>query len=186
MKKLLISSSFIALLATSPALAQGSNPEPSPLPRAPAEIVAPPLKPSLDTPDAKGQGQPKIGLKADSAPKTIVSSNAAQMRSTKLVGTNVYNGKNEKIGDVNDILFDETGKVTHVVLGVGGFLGIGEKWVALPFNDLKISRDKSNRFRIVSDLSKEQLKTMKAWEDPFKLRAVKPSQIRPKREIPSK
>src|SRR5712675_2048044 len=47
-------------------------------------------------------------------------------RSSKLIGLNVYNDKNEKLGDISEILVDKSGKVEGVVIGVGGFLGMGE------------------------------------------------------------
>jgi hypothetical protein len=52
---------------------------------------------------------------------------------------NVYGQNNEKIGDVKDVLVDKSGNAKAVVIGVGGFLGIGEKNVALPFNALQWS-----------------------------------------------
>ena len=48
------------------------------------------------------------------------------MASSKLIGLNVYNEQNEKLGDINEILLDKSGKVEGVVIGVGGFLGMGE------------------------------------------------------------
>jgi sporulation protein YlmC with PRC-barrel domain len=58
-------------------------------------------------------------------------------RASKLKGVNVYNNANEKIGDINEMLVDNTGKIDGVVIGVGGFLGMGEHNVAVPFNALK-------------------------------------------------
>jgi sporulation protein YlmC with PRC-barrel domain len=60
-----------------------------------------------------------------------------EWRASKLKGVNVYNNANEKIGDVNEILIDNNGKIDAVVIGVGGFLGMGEHDVAVPFNSLK-------------------------------------------------
>jgi sporulation protein YlmC with PRC-barrel domain len=60
-----------------------------------------------------------------------------QWRSSKLVGLNVYNNNNEKIGDINEIILDKTGKVDNVILGVGGFLGMGTHYVAVSFDKLK-------------------------------------------------
>lgn len=59
-----------------------------------------------------------------------------QWRSSKLVGLNVYNNNNEKIGDINEIILDKSGKVDDVILGVGGFLGMGTHYVAVPFDKL--------------------------------------------------
>lgn len=53
-------------------------------------------------------------------------SNAGHWRSSKLIGVNVYNEQNDKLGDINEIILDPTGKVTGYVVGVGGFLGMGE------------------------------------------------------------
>jgi len=58
-------------------------------------------------------------------------------RGSKLAGVGVYNGANEKIGDINDVILDRSGKVTNVILGVGGFLGMGEHYVAVAFDKLK-------------------------------------------------
>jgi PRC-barrel domain len=62
---------------------------------------------------------------------------AGHWRSSKLIGVNVYNDQNEKLGDINEILLDQSGKVAGVVLGVGGFLGMGEHFVMVSFDKLK-------------------------------------------------
>ena len=51
---------------------------------------------------------------------------SGQWRASKLVGVDVYNTANEKIGDISEILIDASGKVTSVIIGVGGFLGMGQ------------------------------------------------------------
>src|ERR1019366_10763280 len=58
-------------------------------------------------------------------------------RTSKLIGLNVYNSNNEKIGDINELINEASGKVDVVVIGVGGFLGIGESNVGLPWNQVK-------------------------------------------------
>jgi sporulation protein YlmC with PRC-barrel domain len=60
-----------------------------------------------------------------------------QWRASKLVGVDVYNEANEKIGDINEVILDKSGKVANVILGVGGFLGMGEHYVAVAFDKLK-------------------------------------------------
>ena len=62
---------------------------------------------------------------------------AGQWRATKLAGVNVYNNNNEKIGDVNELIIGRDGKIEAVVIGVGGFLGMGEHLAAVPFNKIK-------------------------------------------------
>jgi sporulation protein YlmC with PRC-barrel domain len=60
-----------------------------------------------------------------------------QWRASKVIGVNVYNDNNEKIGDIQEIIIDKSAKVDNVVLGVGGFLGMGEHYVAVPMEKLK-------------------------------------------------
>ena len=55
-----------------------------------------------------------------------VKAAGAHWRSSKLIGVNVYNDQNEKLGDINEIILDPSGKVMGYVIGVGGFLGMGE------------------------------------------------------------
>lgn len=62
-----------------------------------------------------------------------------QWLASKLIGTTVVSANNESIGDVNDVLMDRGGQSVAVVVGVGGFLGIGEKNVAVPFNSLEFT-----------------------------------------------
>jgi sporulation protein YlmC with PRC-barrel domain len=65
------------------------------------------------------------------------SSHKGEWRTSKLMGLDVYNDNNEKLGDINEVLVDKSGKITAVVIGVGGFLGIGENDVAVSFDKLK-------------------------------------------------
>jgi hypothetical protein len=58
-------------------------------------------------------------------------------RSSKLVGLNVYNDSNESLGSINDLLTDKNGDIKAVVIGVGGFLGVGEHLVAVAFDKVK-------------------------------------------------
>jgi sporulation protein YlmC with PRC-barrel domain len=58
-------------------------------------------------------------------------------RTSKVVGLNVYNDKNESIGSINDLLTDKNGSIKAAVLGVGGFLGVGAHLVAVPFDKIK-------------------------------------------------
>jgi sporulation protein YlmC with PRC-barrel domain len=60
-----------------------------------------------------------------------------EWRASKLMGVNVYNTQNEKIGDINEILLDPAGKVSGVVIGVGGFLGMGEHDVLVKMDKIK-------------------------------------------------
>lgn len=66
-----------------------------------------------------------------------------QVMASRLIGTTVVSTNNESIGDVNDVILDRQGQVAGVVIGVGGFLGIGEKNVAVPFKALEITASTS-------------------------------------------
>jgi sporulation protein YlmC with PRC-barrel domain len=58
-------------------------------------------------------------------------------RASKLMGLDIYNEANEKLGDVNELILDKDGKVSAVVIGVGGFLGMGEHDIAVTMDKLK-------------------------------------------------
>ena len=65
------------------------------------------------------------------------SSFQGNWRASKVVGVSVYNDNNESLGSINDLLTDNTGNIKAVVIGVGGFLGVGEHLVAIPFDKIK-------------------------------------------------
>lgn len=67
----------------------------------------------------------------------ITRQDAGIVRAPKLVGVAVYDKDNKSVGKISDILLDKQGKVEAVVIGIGGFLGIGTKDIALPYNDVK-------------------------------------------------
>jgi sporulation protein YlmC with PRC-barrel domain len=66
-----------------------------------------------------------------------VSDASGMWRASKLKGLNVYNDQNEKLGDINELLVDKSGKVDGVVIGVGGFLGMGEHDIKVDMSKLK-------------------------------------------------
>jgi sporulation protein YlmC with PRC-barrel domain len=65
------------------------------------------------------------------------SSFQGDWRASKVVGLSVYNENNESVGSINDLLTDKNGNIKAVVIGVGGFLGVGEHLVAIPFEKIK-------------------------------------------------
>jgi sporulation protein YlmC with PRC-barrel domain len=67
------------------------------------------------------------------------SSVQGDWRASKMVGLSVYNDSNEKIGSINDLLMDKSGNIKAAVIGVGGFLGMGEHLVAVSFEQVKFS-----------------------------------------------
>jgi len=75
----------------------------------------------------------------DSAKPAAASDSSFQgnWRTSKVVGLSVYNDNNESLGSINDLLTDKSGNIKAVVVGVGGFLGVGEHLVAVPFDKIK-------------------------------------------------
>lgn len=65
------------------------------------------------------------------------SSMKGNWRASKVVGLHVYNDNNESLGSINDLLMDKGGNIKAVVIGVGGFLGVGEHLVAIPFDKIR-------------------------------------------------
>ena len=98
-----------------------------------------------------------------SPPAGMFYSERGEWRASKLMGTKVTNAANETIGDINEILIDKSGKVAAVVIGVGGFLGMGERHAAVAFSALEVSRDKDNNALIKVNITKEQLKSAPEW-----------------------
>lgn len=84
-----------------------------------------------------GVASAQTANKADAANAGATMHRDGEWRASKLVGVNVYNAANEKIGDINDVILDKSGKASNVIIGVGGFLGMGEHNVAVPFEKLK-------------------------------------------------
>lgn len=85
-----------------------------------------------------------------------------QWSATGLKAKNIYDSADNKIGAINDLVIDRDGRVAAVVIGVGGFLGIGEKNVGVPFSDVKISIRDGNE-RLVLDRSKDDLTAAPAF-----------------------
>lgn len=64
-------------------------------------------------------------------------------RASKIIGSNVMNDANETVGKVDDLIVSpEDNKTAHVVLSVGGFLGMGDRLVAMPFDNLKMNNNR--------------------------------------------
>jgi sporulation protein YlmC with PRC-barrel domain len=72
---------------------------------------------------------------------------------------NVYDPNNNQIGEVMDVLLDKSGKVTSLIVGVGGFLGVDEKDVAVPFDAVKVTSKNNNKWYLVMNTTKDDLKS---------------------------
>ena len=71
----------------------------------------------------------------------------------------VYDPSNNKIGEIMDVLLDKSGKVTSLIIGVGGFLGAGEKDVAVPFEAVRVTNKNNKKFTLVMNTTKDDLKS---------------------------
>ena len=94
-----------------------------------------------------GSGSSSAGASASSSASSgqfLNHMQPDQWRASKLVGVNIYGQNNEKIGDVNEVLIDRKGNADAVVIGVGGFLGMGEKDVAIPFSAIQWKYDRND------------------------------------------
>ena len=91
------------------------------------------------TPSATTDTTTKSTTATSSMPDTTAASHQGEWRASKVVGVNVYNDNNESVGSINDLLMDKSGSIKAVVVGVGGFLGVGEHLVAVPFDKIKFS-----------------------------------------------
>ena len=117
--KLLIGGLLSSVVIVS-AFAQSSPPAPS----------APPAQtPPMATPAPASKPADTAAMRP--------ASQAGQWRASKLVGLNVYNEQNEKLGDISEILLDKSGKVEGVIIGVGGFLGMGQRDIKVELSKLK-------------------------------------------------
>jgi hypothetical protein len=79
---------------------------------------------------------PAKSTQSGAAAAPMYEMKAGQWRATKLAGVPVFNNS-EKIGDVNELILGKDGKIEAVVIGVGGFLGMGEHLAAVPFEKIK-------------------------------------------------
>jgi len=77
---------------------------------------------------------------------------------------NVYDPQDNKIGEIMDVLVDHDGKATALIIGVGGFLGAGEKDVAVPFNAVQFNNKNNNKWYLVMNATKDALKNAKGFK----------------------
>lgn len=132
---------LLASLPLSGALAQANAPE------------IPPRAPGQKAPDVAPA--PMEGLTGD-------------WRASKLIGTTMTNVLDERIGRVEDVVIDSDGKVVAVLVGVGGFLGLGETTVAIGLRHLVVSQVDADHLEVKTSLSRkaiEQAATLDPADD---------------------
>jgi len=109
---------------------------------APAVAQTQPATPAPTTPAPSDSGSMPGNGAASGGYLTEQGEN--QISASDFIGKSVYNAEDKSIGDINDLVMEENGGIVAAVIGVGGFLGIGEKDVALPMDRITMTRDADN------------------------------------------
>lgn len=118
-----------------------------------ATTTVAPAAPAVDT---TANTTPAASAKTDFIVSADKFQNAKVMTASDFIGKRVYAKTGEDIGEVNDLIVTDNGSIQAVILGVGGFLGIGEKDVAVTMQSIEMQTD-GNSTKLVVDASKEQL-----------------------------
>ena len=107
-----------------------------------AQETSPSASPPMSTSSASSAGA-----------QFLTQMDANEWRGSKLVGVDIYGSDNSKIGDINEVIVDRNGQAKAIVIGVGGFLGIGEKNVAIPWDKVQWNMGGSASGSMVSTIS---------------------------------
>jgi sporulation protein YlmC with PRC-barrel domain len=113
---------------------------------------------------------PAASSEMGSAANTITAQKPDEWLATRLRGTSVLGSDGVKIGSVDDILIDLSGSIKALVIGVGGFLGIGAKDVAIPFKQFQVVAGTEGKADVLTlSMTKDQLtdaEDFKPYEPP--------------------
>jgi hypothetical protein len=157
MKRLLASTAIALMLGLAPALAETQAPA-NQTPKDPAmQDRLQPSEPATEPSALPGQSSDAASPSGGVAAHILARQEPGEWLATELIGRSVVNTADETIGDVNDLITDASGKTIAAVIGVGGFLGIGEKDVAIRFEDLRFARDGDNDIKITVNIDKSAL-----------------------------
>ena len=116
------------------------------------------------TATASAQAPQQAPQPSGSAAQILASIPANSVTITHWYKQNVYDPSDNKIGEIMDVLVDRAGKATALIIGVGGFLGMGEKDVAVPFDAVQVTSKDNNKWYLVMNSSKEALKSAKGFK----------------------
>jgi hypothetical protein len=130
-------------------------------PADPGEATPPPQ--SSEAPQPIEPAAPK-SAEASGGAQFLTKQESGDVLASNLIGESVYNGQDEAIGGINDLVTDESGKVLAVLIGAGGFLGMGEKDVAIRFEDLRLVREEDNGIKVIADLNQDTLASAPDYE----------------------
>jgi len=95
---------------------------------------------------------------------TLIEVPSGELKTEEMTGTTVYGANDENIGEISDIVLTQDGKVDAVIIDVGGFLGMGEKPVAVGFDKLSFMTDKDGNKYLYTTFTKEQLDAQTAYD----------------------
>jgi len=118
--------------------------------------------PQTPAPSAPTVTQPQRSDMSAAQVLSTIPANA--MTVTHWYKQNVYDPADSKIGDIEDVLVDRDAKVVALVIGVGGFLGLGEKHVAVPYDAVRMTTKDSNKWYLVMNSSKDALKNAPGYK----------------------
>lgn len=167
MKRLLLVSTAMLGFAMAPVLAQETAPAQQADP-AQQTTVPPAADPTTPATDAAAPATDEAAAPTTDAPEPtpVPEQEENEVRAESLLGVDVTNGQ-DTIGKVSDLIVTEDGQVQAIVVGVGGFLGIGEKRVALDWDSVKLTRQDDDRIVEVSATRDEleQMPEYKTLED---------------------
>ena len=125
-----------------------------------------PAAPSTDTtaqaPATETPDQTRTGAIDRS---TLTEMPADQIRGEELVGTTVYGANDANVGEIGDVVLTQDGKVDAVIIDVGGFLGIGEKEVAVGMDKLSFMTDADGKKYLYTSFTEEQLNAAPAYDE---------------------
>jgi sporulation protein YlmC with PRC-barrel domain len=113
------------------------------------------------TATANAQAPQQAPQPSGSAAQILTSIPANSVTITHWYKQNVYDPSDNKIGEIMDVLVDRAGNATALIIGVGGFLGMGEKDVAVPFDAVQVTSKDNNKWYLVMNSSKDALKSAK-------------------------
>jgi sporulation protein YlmC with PRC-barrel domain len=132
----------------------------------PATPAAPHTTPMTPATPAAPHAAPMAPGTSTTTTTTAPADDMAMMggiRASKIIGASVMNDHKDSIGTVEDLIITENEKVPTAVLSVGGFLGIGTKYVAVPFSDLKVT---NNKDVMMTGATKASLKALPEFKFP--------------------
>jgi len=171
MKYLMSATALTALVAASPALSQGqpavdalgTNP-PAAMESAPAMESQPmPTTPEPSLPQTQADVPQEATIPSDQAGNStkmfIEQQRPGEVLASSLIGSTVEGPSGEALGDINDVVLNDEGIVDGVVIGVGGFLGIGEKNVAVSFDAIERSTDAGGNIVFTLNTTAEDLES---------------------------